>query len=1613
MDVALLTMDDNSPQPTSSSTSTVRPHSTSPMLPDSNEILRMLTDPNSQIYAGLDTSPKAQLERILAAGGFDESSISSSNGFPFDPSQLGFPDISSFATLRNSSKTLKCPKCNWHYKYQETLEIHMKEKHNDADVKCIFCADNRQHPKLARGETYSCGYKPYRCDLCRYSTTTKGNLSIHMQSDKHLHAVQELPANIANFAACAAPMSRTSPIDDSSAFDSPLICLICGVFATESLAEMIEHVEKDRSRPTQGDVSIVNGCFRCHLCPYNTTLKANFQLHTRTDKHLQKVQTANHLREGARPHTAIYRLSNTKTSVQVLCRQCQEIISSTDLLREHCHVSSNQLQQQKIVRKFWRCKICSVELDSELLASGHMTCHEPTTWPENIDFKMVEDAAYACAGCGFTTKNIADLEDHAKSHEEGESSTSSSTSFAASAQQQNNKAKKTCPLCIELTDDLEKHLIDEHRIAESAIEKLLLVEQKPEFSHRCTKCKMAFRTEAQLKAHSIQHVFSSYHKCPTCSESFEDHNLLLTHMMDHNKEECEMCSETFGSKEQFISHLNSTKHLQQAKKHLENSLVDLSSQISNDDERFRCNVCNQSYPQANNLEIHMRSVSHQTRMSRLSDLISTGEIDSDKAIVEQPGMPSPTIAQYIEQTTKQQTVNDVMSLLMKSETDENNADEPISGIHVLTQIKVYGEPKITNLVAGLEEKIDLIAGFDETKAAEISIIDCSTCGQQISGILALNLHYEEAHSSSIPTEVLKKFGEKLLTGIEEEQDLEKNGSGTPQSVESNDDETTTEKRNKIDSNMSAASQFAMFSQMMNYLPFMQPGIPPEMISQLMNPNAAAAAVAAAAANSNSNNSPAKRARTRITDEQLKVLRQYFNINNSPTESQIKEMSMKSGLPEKVIKHWFRNTLFKERQRDKDSPYNFNIPPQMGIDLDMYEKTGEAKVVSLSMSSGEKSEINSARATPTSILNPSTSATTPEEKKPTPVPTPALDPTKLNIHTMLSQLQQTNSFPFLDASFMAAAAAGPMAQIAAQQQQQQQQNQQACNTSSSGRRANRTRFTDFQLRTLQQFFDKQAYPKDDDLEALSKKLQLSPRVIVVWFQNARQKARKIYENQPNHENSDRFVRTPGSNFQCKRCNQVFQRYYELIQHQQKKCYKDDGAALMNDNKSMEESLSDEEKAQLLAQQQNPLANFDIQKMQPNDLLKLLGANQKSSNDVLLKMCESMGGTSTPSTSFHKICPMCAQTFREKSAIIEHLQQKHSLIAPIDVDLLPDADIIADSSMALDLSGSSVDFRESISTSPTRSDDDIVTEQLDDSQFATFGIQIPNSSGCRSPTNNKRYRTHLTPLQVQLMKNIFGDYKTPSMAECEMLGKEIGLHKRVVQVWFQNARAKERKSKGNGEEEIKSLETKCQLCDKQFATRLSLQDHLFSSEHIGLLRTNLKKEGVSDVATDNGQPVEKKSKTSAAMDMSSFPFNLMLGAGFPMVDVNLFGTPIPMLQIPEDVKTQIATDISDSKDATVFSQDGQTIETLTQLLPEDEKCNVEAVPKDVGWACTSCTNVFQEEKKLKEHQKTMCTTCDKMLTLTQIHYSCKLCSSLFCLQNDYIMHLHSLPHIQFKP
>ena len=383
---------------------------------------------------------------------------------------------------RNSCKTLKCPKCNWHYKYQETLEIHMKEKHPDNDAQCMYCLTNQAHPRLARGETYSCGYKPYRCNACNYSTTTKGNLSIHMQSDKHMNNVQELANGGADMAVNPAPnhsqaqpkgpfstaaavgedplkklkpkqswrcdvcnyetlvarnlrihmtsekhthnmmvlqqnmkhmqrdmqlqmgqlmlMGQQDPLFSMTPgalppnmyppYDQSLMvggapplydlavsmgrengaligggeeggggvgsgggdtvdasmlfqCTVCELHSTDSLDSLHQHLNLDRTKQRESEnISVQGGTYTCHMCQYKTGLKANFQLHCKTDKHLQKLQMTNHIREGGPGNEWRLGYLGASNPTQVRCNACGFYTSSVHKLQLHATQLSHE-----------------------------------------------------------------------------------------------------------------------------------------------------------------------------------------------------------------------------------------------------------------------------------------------------------------------------------------------------------------------------------------------------------------------------------------------------------------------------------------------------------------------------------------------------------------------------------------------------------------------------------------------------------------------------------------------------------------------------------------------------------------------------------------------------------------------------------------------------------------------------------------------------------------------------------------------------------------------------------------------------------------------------------------------------------------------------------------------------------------------------------------------------------------------------------------------------------------------------------------------------------------------------------------------------------------------
>lgn len=423
---------------------------------------------------------------------------------------------------RNSCKTLKCPKCNWHYKYQETLEIHMKEKHPEAETSCIYCIAGQPHPRLARGETYTCGYKPYRCEVCNYSTTTKGNLSIHMQSDKHLNNMQELqnggaPNAEARQASPKTPTMHHSPVSSGHkpkpsfrcdvcnyetnvarnlrihmtsekhthnmlvlqqnvkhmqtlsalhhqqahpqqhmenlygmypslgdkpeaaladmAYNQALLiqmmtggqipghqnpndmvphadlglnpetmepppepadpdpektyqCCVCNVFHSDNLEDLGRHLAQDRTRLREQEIlAVVAGHYVCKLCTYKTNLKANFQLHCKTDKHLQRLQHVNHVKEGGPRNEWKLKYASAPGGVQIRCNACDYYTNSAHKLQLHAAGGRH---------------------DAGVALLRHLTERCATLAPN-------QQRVFHCSLCGFSATNRLPLLQHVRS----------------------------------------------------------------------------------------------------------------------------------------------------------------------------------------------------------------------------------------------------------------------------------------------------------------------------------------------------------------------------------------------------------------------------------------------------------------------------------------------------------------------------------------------------------------------------------------------------------------------------------------------------------------------------------------------------------------------------------------------------------------------------------------------------------------------------------------------------------------------------------------------------------------------------------------------------------------------------------------------------------------------------------------------------------------------------------------------------------------------------------------------------------------------------------------------------------------------------------------------
>lgn len=189
-------------------------------------------------------------------------------------------------------------------------------------------------------------------------------------------------------------------------------------------------------------------------------------------------------------------------------------------------------------------------------------------------------------------------------------------------------------------------------------------------------------------------------------------------------------------------------------------------------------------------------------------------------------------------------------------------------------------------------------------------------------ITELRQQFLEINRDSLPVEAIQTFAENLKKSIDAVPDdvLKSNEENDDELDEDDESSPPDAKRLRTDSNKSSAASTPRpsggdFNQQlmatMMGLPMMgnngssssNPFMSSEMFQAAFASMLPGALSMSGDQNGNSSSlngsSPQKRARTRITDDQLKILRQYFDINNSPTEQQVKEMSIKADLPEKV------------------------------------------------------------------------------------------------------------------------------------------------------------------------------------------------------------------------------------------------------------------------------------------------------------------------------------------------------------------------------------------------------------------------------------------------------------------------------------------------------------------------------------------------------------------------------------------------------------------------------------------------------------------------------------------------------------------------------------------
>ncbi|ELW69262.1 Zinc finger homeobox protein 2 [Tupaia chinensis] len=1250
---------------------------------------------------------------------------------------------------RNSCKTLKCPKCNWHYKYQQTLDVHMREKHPESNSHCSYCSAGGAHPRLARGESYNCGYKPYRCDVCNYSTTTKGNLSIHMQSDKHL-------ANLQGFQ--AGPGGQGSPPEAS-----------------------LPPPAGDKEPKTKSS-------WQCKVCSYETNISRNLRIHMTSEKHMQNVLMLHQgLPLGLPPGLVGTGPPPPPGAAAPNPQELFQYFGPQTLGQPQTPLPGPGLRPDK-------------PLEAQLLLNGFHHLGAPAR-------KFATPAPGSLSPDAHLPPN--------------QLLGSSSDSLPTSPPPDDSPTLKVfrCLVCQAFSTDSLELLLYHCSVGRSLPE----AEWKEVAgdTHRCKLC--CYGT--QLKANFQLHLKTDKH-----AQKYQ----LAAHLREGGGAvgtpspmplgdgapygsvsplhlRCNICDFESNSKEKMQLHARGAAHEENSQIYkflLEMEGAEAGTELG----LYRCLLCAWETPSRLAVLQHLRAPAHRdAQAQRRLQLLQNGPTAEEglpalqsilsfshgqlRTAGKAPAIP------LAELPTPEKDAQHKTELAPEEAEIKTDPSRDSAG-----QTTVYCCP----YCSFLSPEADQVRAHALSQHAVQPKYRCPLCQEQLVGRPALHFHLSHLHNVVpecveklllVATTVEMTLTTKVLPGPTLSPLEDGPEAPTPGPVPAPSSNQATEGPNMTPEaspdplpepplasaeapDKLSGSPDQPPSPASSPVPRPEPDVhaeevvPPPTMAEEEEGNAGEPRSAEPAPTDSRHPLTYRKTTNFALDKFLDPARPYKCTVYKPFKCTVCRVSYNQS---STLEIHMRSVLHQTRSRGAKSDAKAEGPERSQEEPKEGETEGEAlgggdklacracgKLFSNMLILKTHEEHVHRRFLPFEALSRYAAQF---RKSYDSLYPPPVEPPKPPDGPLESPAPQLGP-PFLVPEPDAVGSRVPEERSRAGGRWPPEEEESSRGTLPSlvpaGRRFSRTKFTEFQTQALQSFFETSAYPKDGEVERLASLLGLASRVVVVWFQNARQKARKnACEGGPVPAGGG-----TGGASGCRRCHATFPCVFELVRHL-KKCY-DDQAPEEEEEEAEREEEEDVEEEEIEEEPglETP-AGPEGPSPEPADGEELSQAETTKSGS------KEPEGKASPSPSPAHTCDQCTISFPSQDLLASH-RRLHFLpaVPPSAPPQLLDLPLLVFGERNPLVAG----------TPPVPGPP--LKRKHEDGSLSPTGSET-GGGGEGEPPRDKRLRTTILPEQLEILYRWYMQDSNPTRKMLDCISEEVGLKKRVVQVWFQNTRARERK------------------------------------------------------------------------------------------------------------------------------------------------------------------------------------------------------------------------------